>query len=464
MRSKELGDVIKSMVGALAVVLLAVGALLGAPGCGGDDDGGGGGNGNGPAMTECEPANSFSCVGSNGCEGVQICNRDGTWGSCNCGPSGQSGNGPIIGQGGNGPGGEAGDGEPGDGGAAGAPGTTDAGPGAAGDGAGGAAGDGAGGAAGDGAGGAGSGAGGSAAGDDEDCDNGEDDDGDGDVDCADEDCDERTCAREAPDGWLGPAVLFEGDVPDDCPNAYDDELARGGLSANADDADCDTCSCSPASPDCAANLRFSVGEDDSCGGTVCETALSASCINWSPSCLDGLSTAYLETEIGSGGSGCTPSAQSPSLPDAEWDDPMLACGADGLERNGCAAGRVCAPPLPDGAALCIVRSGDRACPSGAYSDRTVYYTDFDDNRSCSACECDQDCDYAWNVYQSTDTTCAMSPELTLVGEDQCEPVTPTSDALRIGVEIEGTGACDSSGGDPQGSVSEDGAVTVCCDR
>lgn len=448
---------IKSTVRVWALAIVAVGAL----GCGGDDDGGGGG---GAAMpTECQPANSFSCVGSNGCSGVQICNRDGTWGSCNCGASGsQGGSSPSTGQGGRG-----GPSDGGDGGVGTAGGASEAGAsGAAGDGSGGAAGDGSAGAAEAGSGGeGGAGAGGSSASpEDEDCDNGEDDDLDGDVDCADDDCSDRICAREAPDGWLGPAVLFENDVPDDCPSDYGDELARGGLSASADDASCDTCTCSPSSPDCASNLRFSVGADDACGGTVCETALSASCVSWSPACLAGLSTAYVETKLPSGAATCSPSAQTPSLPDAEWADPMLACGSNGLERDGCAAGRLCAPPLPDGAALCIVRAGDRACPSGAYADRTVYYTDFDDTRSCTACACDQDCAYAWHVYQSTDTSCAMSPVLTLNGENQCAPITPTADAVRIGVAIAGTGICDASGGAPQGSVIEDGAVTVCCDR
>jgi hypothetical protein len=423
--------------------------------CGGDDDGGddeGGGSSQTPR--ECEPANTFTCVGANNCRGVQICNRDGTWGSCSCGASGagQGGSGSGVGQAG---GDGGGPGVPADGGGiAGAGG--EAGAGAAGDGT---AGDGSAGAAGD-------GEAGSDAPDegDEDCDNNADDDDDGDVDCADDDCGERICARTAPSGWDGPAVFFAGeDLPDECPNAYDDELARGGLAATAEDADCDTCSCSPSSPDCASFLTFSFGEDDDCGGVTCPASVSASCIEVTPGCLEDVTTAYLEPQIPNGVTSCSPSGQSPSLPDAEWTEEVLACAADGLDRGGCSSNSVCAPALPDDATLCILREGDHDCPdSGPYTERAVIYTDIEDDRTCSDCECDHDCDYDWQVFAIGDTTCE-TPQLSLSSENACAPVSPISGDIRLGVEIGGTGDCEPSGGEPSGGVSEAGAITVCCD-
>lgn len=424
-------------------------------GCGGDDDGGGGDSGGGGGGSqgprECEPANTFTCVGANGCRGVQACNRDGTWGTCSCGSSGGAqGGGSGVGA----PGTDGGDpGAIGDGGVvAGAGG--EAGAGAAGDGSAGA------GEAGDGSAGA---AGSDAPPGDEDCDNNADDDDDGDVDCADDDCDNRVCARNAPTDWDGPVVLYLDDLPDECPNAFDDELARGGLSAAGGDAECDTCSCSASSADCATFLNFSFGYEDDCSGVVCPSSVSASCISVPPGCLSGSTTAYFEPKLPSGLDSCEPSGQTPSISDAEWQDEALACGTDGLERGGCASGSVCAPPLPDGAALCIMRSGDRECPgSGPYTERTVFYTEIEDTRTCSDCECAQDCDYTWYTFASADTTCE-TPLVTLDSVDgECAAVTPSGGAVRVGVDIAGNGDCAASGGEPQGSVSEAGAFTVCC--
>ena len=444
-----------SWVWTMAVVAACALPLLSA--CGGDDDGGGddesSGGGNAPG-TECQPSNTFKCVGARGCQGIQICNTNGTWGSCSCGgsagQSGGSGSGAATGGRGvvdPGDGGMVGPGEV-DGGLAGAGGAGEAGSGA-----------GAGGAGGDGE----AGAGGSASSGDEDCDNNEDDDGDGDVDCADDDCDSRVCARNAPTDWDGPVVLYLDDLPDECPKAFDDELARGGLSASGDDAECDTCSCSASSADCATFLNFSFGYADDCSGVVCPSSVSASCISVPPGCLSGSATAYFEPKLPSGLDSCEPSGQTPSISDAEWQDEALACGTGSLERGGCASGSVCAPPLPDGAALCIMRSGDRECPgSGPYTERTVFYTEIEDTRACSDCECAQDCDYTWYTFASADTTCE-TPLVTLSSVDEeCAAVTPSGGAVRVGVDIAGNGDCAASGGEPEGSVSEAGAFTVCC--
>ena len=297
---------------------------------------------------------------------------------------------------------------------------------------------------------------------DEVCDNGVDDDGDGAADCADNDCGDRTCARVAPDGWQGPAVLFAGDVPAKCAGAYKSELARGGTAPAADPALCDTCSCTPSSPSCASFLDFSVGGTSGCGGVTCSASVSASCSPLSSPCLDGLSTGYVETRLPNGLSSCSPSSQSAELPDSTWDGAMLACGTGDLQRGGCGDNRVCAPPLPAGAALCVVRTGSHQCPSGPYSERQLYYTGIDDTRDCSACACDHDCGYAWEIYDAGDTSCS-TPLLTLNDAEQCVQVTPSAGAIRVGVDISGSGACMPTGGDATGDVAARDPVTVCCD-
>jgi hypothetical protein len=41
-------------------------------------------------------------------------------------------------------------------------------------------------------------------------------------------------------------------------------------------------------------------------------------------------------------------------------------------------------------------------------------------------------------------------------------VSPTSGEINVGVQITGTGACSATGGQPTGSATPTGAVTVCC--
>jgi len=413
----------------LAIWLGCFGVAL--AGCGGDKKGG-------PAApaAECSPGTSFTCVGRNGCPGRQLCNINSTWAECACTTSSPSGagssGGAVAGAGAGAPdGGSTGPSTRpprGGGGDGGTPPDPNPPPNSG----------------------------------DEICDNGIDDDGDGAADCADNDCSDRTCARQAPDGWQGPAVLFAGAPPEACPAAYADELAHGGTAPAADPALCDACTCTPASPACASFLDFSVSATSGCGGVTCSASVSASCSALSSPCLDSQSTGYVETKVPSGLSGCTPSGQSAELPEATWDGAMLACGTGTLLRGGCGQNRVCAPALPKGAALCIVRSGDQACPAGPYSERQVYFTGIDDSRDCSACACDHDCGYQWEIYDAADTSCA-SPLLTLNDAEQCVQVTPTSGTIRVGVDITGSGACTPSGGASTGDVTARDPVTVCCD-
>jgi hypothetical protein len=298
----------------------------------------------------------------------------------------------------------------------------------------------------------------------EDCGNGVDDDGDGKIDCADEDCAARTCLATAPAGWSGPAVLYVGSKkPPACSGDYAQAAMHGGTAASADAAQCSSCSCNaPAS--CGTYLNVAVGAQTDCSDAACEATLNTSCSELSSSCLGSLTTAYLQTRLQPGVSGCTASMQSPVIADPSWDKNVLACAAGTLRRGGCGPGNVCAPPGPFSGPYCIVHDGDQACPAGPYTDRRLYYAAIDDTRDCTACSCATDCSYRWQVFDDSDTSCG-TPKASLTSAGQCTAVTiasASSGKIRVGVSISGSGACTASGGAPTGAAQASAPFTACC--
>ncbi|MFI5309493.1 MAG: hypothetical protein ACHQ53_19205 [Polyangiales bacterium] len=393
------------------------------------------------AQAQCGQGGYYTCVGPAGCTGTQMC-VSGKLTACDCsqssgtqpagsgtsGVSGSTGDGGSPDAGGtssNPSSGDAGSGVPVDGGGAQPP-PQDAGSNVP----------------------------------SEDCSNGVDDDGDGKIDCLDEDCGAWTCAASAPSGWSGPIVLYEGaKKAPSCEGSYTEIAMHGGTAASADDAQCTTCTCS-GSGACASNLTFAAGSQTDCSGTTCDAMLNTGCTELSSTCLSA-ATAYVQTRV-SGGGDCSPSAQSPSIADATWAKNVLACAPGSApRRGGCGPGNVCAPPTPFAGPFCILKQGDQACPSGAYTDRRVYYTAIDDTRDCTACSCGQDCAYSWQVFDDGDTACA-TPLATKTSAGECVTVTPSSGKIRVGATISGAGGCTPSGGAATGSVSASDPYTACC--
>jgi hypothetical protein len=297
----------------------------------------------------------------------------------------------------------------------------------------------------------------------EDCGNGVDDDGDGKIDCADEDCAARTCLADAPAGWSGPTVLYVGsEKAPACGGAYPSEALRGGLDVSAPAAECSACSCTQAAPGCSSFLGFGMGTQADCSDAACKTQIDSSCVELVPSCLNGLATAYVQTQLPPSAMSCMPSApQSPMIADPAFMQHVLACGSSDLRRGGCSPGNVCAPEGPFTGPYCIVQPGDLACPAGPYSDKRVYFTAIDDKRDCSACSCGSDCSYTWKIFDDADATC-QTPLGTKTSAGECVVVTPSSGKIRVGAAITGTGTCAASGGQPTGSATANSPVTACC--
>jgi hypothetical protein len=148
---------------------------------------------------------------------------------------------------------------------------------------------------------------------------------------------------------------------------------------------------------------------------------------------------------------------------ASFAQRVRACApGSSLVRGGCDDGELCAPAAPFTGPVCIVQAGDHACPSGAYSQRSVAYTGIDDTRACSPCACARDCSYDYFVYDPADLTCSSAPLVDETAGHGCPLVTPSAGKVRVGVSVAGTGSCSASGGSPTGSAQGSDPVTICC--
>ena len=146
---------------------------------------------------------------------------------------------------------------------------------------------------------------------------------------------------------------------------------------------------------------------------------------------------------------------------------MIGCAADAIDA-ACEGGAACLPELksPLGA-WCVYREGEHDCPAAPYSERSVYYESFDDQRSCSECTCGDSsgkCTGSFTFsYNNSGSNCpgdwsngSASFSSCLVPIDNTKPSqisvsTPVPD-----------GSCPPLGGELQGEIGLEGAVTVCC--
>jgi hypothetical protein len=146
---------------------------------------------------------------------------------------------------------------------------------------------------------------------------------------------------------------------------------------------------------------------------------------------------------------------------------LVACETTDRDATGCSTAELCVPELVSPLeAVCIYRVGTHACPSGPYSELTVYYDDFTDDRSCTTCTCGTltgTCE--GTVRFSEGTACPGLPVNTIetVGYGECVVIDSSHTSPKLSLSsITPEGECPPSGGVLQGSVDGAGAVSVCC--
>jgi hypothetical protein len=241
----------------------------------------------------------------------------------------------------------------------------------------------------------------------------------------------------------------------------------------APEADCSACGCDGSGANsCATFVNLEAGGNNSCSGGCSNTLAVADCAEDDWACIDGDPSANVRAVLPESAGTCTPSTQ-----DAEIDAPSFAqhartCAPDQeLERNGCGGGELCAPRTPFDGVYCVARDGEHACPDGAYSERHVFYGGIDDDRACSDCECERNCDYTVELFAANDMMCMMaaSATLTIDSPTESEAMSSCEDApvaagniLRASLTVTGNGQCAASGGEAEGSASGSDPITFCC--
>jgi hypothetical protein len=327
----------------------------------------------------------------------------------------------------------------------------------------------------------------------EDCTNGIDDDCNGAVDCADAHCQALgfSCVPQWPGAgaWTAPVALYDLTVPGgpaptppSCAGYYASDVLDGRGVPVAAPANCG-CSCGPVRDAGCSVPSVSVWTSQGCSGTTYASPVAADggC-TVVESTQDGINAGQIVDGGAPNSGSCTAvldasaAAWDPGT-SAAWAETGRVCAASGRAylagaAGGCGAGLVCVEPAPatfGGGKICLLSSGQVACPV----DYAVEHTYFDgglDTRACSdGCACgapaDVVCQAAVSLYsngncsgtaQAILATCTNTVGGSLGSNNR---VSATASASASG------GVCPSSAGAtaPTGDVTAStGVTTVCC--
>ncbi len=270
-----------------------------------------------------------------------------------------------------------------------------------------------------------------------------------------------TCVADAPSGWIGPAVVYQGaGAPPPCPTgtslAFD---AHAGVTAP--DATCSTCTCGEiADVDCSAP-EVRVYASMMCDVAPCATGTvgpTCTLIKTAGQCA-GATLLYLGVSSTASGGSCEESTVTPTVVPATWSSQARAC----TPATTCPGG-VCADP--GGLALCIYRPGDLACPTGsAYASRSLVFQGLADDRGCSDCTCDPPeatCE-GGNVVVTPNVSCGSGIANPVPSTCRFDGIPPTLPYYAtVTTPPTATGMCTPRGGAPRGSATPTEPVTICC--
>jgi len=308
----------------------------------------------------------------------------------------------------------------------------------------------------------------------EDCDDGNDNPDDGCDNCEVREVCDGVCMPSVPVGWTGPAILVEGTT---CGGNYpvvETQSLRDTVGA-VPPATCG-CSCGPVQgmvPADACPLPFEVQvyTGVQCSNTAFDSfEFSAfSDVRFYAQQFAGFIYGRARTRPSQPSGTCAPNP-SVTIEPAPPPPPRALCIASDVVDQGCQAGEVCASEPTGGQGVCVFREGDRTCPS-SYPDRSIYFSDLRDTRTCSACTCEApsggECA---ETVEFRDTNVGRT--LTVYG-DACGAASfPNPNAGNLhDVDIRALPTsptpaseyrCEASEVTPQGELSMIEPITICC--
>ena len=306
--------------------------------------------------------------------------------------------------------------------------------------------------------------------DDNDCDGQPDDIVDETCPCASDG--QHTCLETAPTDWSGPIALatVPASAPaPSCNSTYERDVLS--LFGSLDEGP-EICGCAcgtPSGMSCAQPVAIHFIQ-----GTVtpvqCGLPMSVDDepeyeVNYNQCPIVSGTGTYKPIRPRFSASGSCTANPTVDVGPAGWTRRMTACETTEQNGAGCANEELCMPNLTGSfEAWCIHRDGEHACPTGSYSEQSVYYEAFDDQRSCAACSCAAPTGTCQGHVDFT--TGAPNPNgcggLTSRGRiefGECRMITAPAAAHPTATP---EGACSPMGGTLQGEVVREGAVTVCC--
>lgn len=314
---------------------------------------------------------------------------------------------------------------------------------------------------------------------------------DGGVDASSAICPRGTCVPKTPEGWLGPATLYEGfDInADPCPEGV---TTWEGM-AKPEALGCAECACSTPLSICKFSPPWTVSSrgcddfengvkwnfdppadwDGTCNndkslpaGKLCGTeGLCAKSITIYPPKIEQIDTS------------CTPFVNKEELPppklhkgasltpagrvciDKQAPTNLPTCGVD--DKDFCVS-------TPGPGPACIAREGDNSCPAG-WPQRHIFYKDIKDNRTCSECSCGPvegaNCERKYRLF--TDSTCSAEYGSWITYDTSLPQCQWLVEGTAIGSKMldtveETLGACKPYGGEVTGELKLNDPFTVCC--
>ncbi|WP_050433086.1 SUMF1/EgtB/PvdO family nonheme iron enzyme [Chondromyces crocatus] len=297
----------------------------------------------------------------------------------------------------------------------------------------------------------------------EDCSNGRDDDGDGLADCEDPDCAESSCHGSAPDGWIGPFALYDGDpsAAPSCAPPFSVPVLHAHAELQRDAAICSICTCSPPTDaHCALNYvnTFAAPGCTSASASMSQSGTACQSVGNTP-----VQSLRMQSPTVQGT--CTGGLpQNARLNPASWTRTVVGCALPGTGGAGCGAGEVCTPPLPPPfTGMCIAHPGKVACDGAAFRARRVVHAGMEDGRWCSGCTCSLStpagCSGVLRGYR--DATCSGAVELVTSSSSTCVDGQPTH--LQWTPNAVTDASCNVGGGDARGCAWATDPITLCCE-
>ncbi len=313
------------------------------------------------------------------------------------------------------------------------------------------------------------------------------------------------CSAEPPEGWIGPvayARVTPGNAPPECPDAVAEKGPTVLDGFNPPPPTSCECSCQlegGGGNDCyiavitgepavfatsggyggtgtggtgyggtsyggggygGTGVMDSGGDDDSydCDGE--SYALTPGCINLN---VDGKIRFNVVSYEGYGYGASCMETSSETIPPVSWTAEIATCRLPTVTPM-CDGGEICIPPLPEGfeSNWCLYKDGDAECPAGPYSNKTVFWTDVDDTRTCSTCACGSSGMASCGdieIYVYADPDCAGEPVASVPATEQCVDATGQSVAMSAAAEPQ---CLVTQMSEPEGDVAATGAFTFCC--